>query len=362
MDRSVWKGWRPVGFIRLVLLAALLILAIPHAAYGEKGDGTGPQGEGSGSGAPGSKPLSFVSAIVEEGGANLLDATDVQLAPRFKLLFDKNVVNSTVWGINRECFTLLQDGADVPLEVTKIDDTINFDERQAIFLQPVDKLQPGVTYSLKVAPQLKAKNGVSTLGGTTSGRGITIVFRTAGETVQITAPGASAAAESNPSPAAQDTASMASPAVGHSAPSAASTAGAAAETVAATKEPTAPTSGASAGTAGPGATSPAAAVQASPVAARAAESGSSQLSAGGSQPQPTAGESGASALAPAASAAQTTAVSDLGGGSDPHWRFMMIITGILLVGWTLAEVLYLRRRRVRRQPPATEIHSHGTPD
>ncbi|MDT3429055.1 hypothetical protein J2Z22_004654 [Paenibacillus forsythiae] len=375
--------WSRRSVLRALLVALVLLLAIPQAAWADNGDGTGPS-----EGSPGAKPLSFVSASLVEGGASIIDSEDVPLKAKMRLLFDKNIVNSTVWGINRECFTLMDaKGASVPIEVTKIDDTINFDQRQAVFVEPVDPLKSGASYSLKVAPQLKAKNGVSTLGGTTSGRGVTIVFKTAG-----TAAGASGSeAAKSPGTAASGAKPVASaPAakVQTGAKPAASTSGGAnaAGATGSAKPGAAPASAkpsVTPGDAKPSATpgarpessaSPAASATAGPTAAQAegvspaASAAASPAPGGSASPaQPAAsspadaGEEGAAAAAQpsapglesaasaAPAAAGVAAATDLGDSADPHWRMMMIIAGVLLVGWALAEVLYFRKRRRKRE-------------
>jgi hypothetical protein len=128
----------------------------------------------------GQKPLDFDSITLADTGENVLNASDIPTSePKFKLQFDKNVVNSTIWGINQNCFTLVsQENQSVPLSVTKIDDTIDFSQRQLIWIQPAAPLSPGTTYTLEISPALKAKNGVSTLGGSTGGNGRDITFKT----------------------------------------------------------------------------------------------------------------------------------------------------------------------------------------
>lgn len=138
-------------------------------------------------GVPGQKPLSFVSVTLADG-KNVQNAADIPLKPKFNLHFDKNVVNSLFWQNNSQCFTLTSsNNENIPITVSKIDDTINFSKRQFIFVEPNDSLKPGTTYQLKVSPKLQAKNGYSTLGGTTNGQGITITFKTQGAGGQASA-------------------------------------------------------------------------------------------------------------------------------------------------------------------------------
>lgn len=164
-------------FVKSVVLL-LLFLFFASAAFAAQG------GEKSSSpGTPGQKPLSFVSISLVDGG-NVQDAADVPTETKFKLEFDKNVVNSTIWGINRNCFSLFSEkGENIPISVTKVDDSIDFSQRNNVFVQPTGLLSPGTSYTLKVSPDLKAKNGVSTLGGTTSGQGLSISFKTQGQAI-----------------------------------------------------------------------------------------------------------------------------------------------------------------------------------
>lgn len=156
------------------LIIALLLALSPAQLAGAEG------GQSSSPGAPGQKPLSLVNASLTDGG-DIQNAANVPLQPKFKIVFDKNVVNSTVWNNNRQCFSLSStDQPNIPITVTKVDDTIDFSQRQNIYIQPVSPLSPGTTYQLVISPNLQAKNAFSTLGGTTGGQGITLAFKTAG--------------------------------------------------------------------------------------------------------------------------------------------------------------------------------------
>lgn len=162
----------------LLLKSIVFLLLFLFPAFAALAQG----GERSSSpGIPGQKPLSFVSISLVDGG-QVQNSADVPTEPRFKLTFDKNVVNSTVWENNRRCFSLFsENGENIPLKVTKVDDTIDFSQRQNVFVQPTVPLSPGTSYTLKISPDLRAKNGVSTLGGTTSGQGVTVSFKTRGQ-------------------------------------------------------------------------------------------------------------------------------------------------------------------------------------
>jgi len=160
----------------LVVLKILFVFLFisAHVVYAEGG-------QSSSSGTSGQKPLGFVS-ISLEGGGEVYNATNVPTQPKFNIIFDKNVVNSTIWDNNRQCFGLISaDNKNIPVVVSKIDDTVDFNHRQNIYVQPINPLSPGTSYMLTISPDLQAKNGKSTLAGTTGGQGITISFKTAGQ-------------------------------------------------------------------------------------------------------------------------------------------------------------------------------------
>lgn len=129
----------------------------------------------------GNKPLNFLSATYN-AGTSLQDAIEVPLNPQFIMEFDKNVVNDSVWNTNVSCFSLQSESNEiVPINVTRVDDKVDFNQRQKVFIQPTQALKAGTTYYLKASPNLRAKNGNSTLSGTTLGQGVTITFKTAGQ-------------------------------------------------------------------------------------------------------------------------------------------------------------------------------------
>ncbi len=158
-----------------MIMIVLLLSAWPAAVYAAGGDGTGPLVNGV------FKPLGLTSATLEDG-TNAIDHQNVPLQPKFTLHFDKNVVYLIYWSRNKECFHLYDDEEkEVPINITKIDDTVDFSKRQYIWVEPVEPLKPGTNYRLYVAPDLIAKNGGSLLASTTEGKGLSILFKTAGE-------------------------------------------------------------------------------------------------------------------------------------------------------------------------------------
>lgn len=164
-------GWRS-GLLG-ILLITLLLSTFPLLALAEGGDGTG-----SANGVM--KPLGLVSVTLEDG-TKVSEAANIPLKPKFMLHFNKNVVYLIYWEKNTKCFNLYDESnKEVKINLTKIDDTVDFSKRQYIWVEPVEALSPGTHYKLYVAPDLLAKNGGSTLGMTTNNQGVTINFTTTG--------------------------------------------------------------------------------------------------------------------------------------------------------------------------------------
>lgn len=206
MKRSQWL---------LVVLESILIISFSFLqVFAESGENA------SSPGILGQKPLNFCSITLEDGSE--IDSPDgLPLIPKFKLTFDKNVVNMLCWENNSKCFSLYDSkNKNIPLLVTKIDDTVDFSQRQNIFVQPAQQLLPATEYTLKISPDLRAKNGVATLGGTTSGKGVTVTFKTQ---AQQAAPNSKTTQSStSQKPAANSASTQSSTASGHKKPSAAS--------------------------------------------------------------------------------------------------------------------------------------------
>lgn len=155
------------------LIGTILILLGLQAASFVYAAGGGEQA--SSPGVSGQKPL-HLSSVTLEGGGDVQNAADMPTEPRLILQFDKNVVNSLIWAGNSKCFSLVSaDNENIPLSVTKVDDTVDVGQRQTIFVQPERSLSPGTIYYLNISPALKAKNGV------TLGEGVSITFKTQGE-------------------------------------------------------------------------------------------------------------------------------------------------------------------------------------
>ncbi|BBB90818.1 MAG TPA: Ig-like domain-containing protein [Methylomusa anaerophila] len=147
----------------MLLVYALTILSIP-AAFAQSGDVTD------------QRSLNFFAATFNNR-INLQGATDVLLNSQFIMEFDKDIVDDTIWNINKNCFSLQsENNENVSINITR-----DFNQRQKVFIRPIQALKPGTIYYLTASPGLKAKNGNLTLGGTTAGQGITITFKTAGQ-------------------------------------------------------------------------------------------------------------------------------------------------------------------------------------
>ena len=148
---------RKTLIITLAILCSI-ILVLPVLA-----------GQGDGSGGGKNQPLAMLSSSPADG------QKDVALPVEIKMTFSKNVVYMTVRDNNSKCFTMYsQDGKQVPIEVIMADDQIEFDKRRDIVVKPLQELQTGTTYTVKVSPQLESKSGVN-LGKETA-----LSFMTAG--------------------------------------------------------------------------------------------------------------------------------------------------------------------------------------
>lgn len=103
-------------------------------------------------------------------GAPVEGSSNVPLKPMLELTFTNNVIADTgkdgvtaTWSNNKNCFTLqTAAGADVPVHVLRISDTISSGvEKNNIFITPVNELVPDTQYKLVINKDLTAKNGTS---------------------------------------------------------------------------------------------------------------------------------------------------------------------------------------------------------
>lgn len=141
-------------------------------------------------GEPGAKPLDFSGACLttitgntSTTGTSIIDSENVPLRPTIKMLFDKNIVNEDVWNNNQQCFTMQNNsGTNVPINISRILDTVNFEERNNVFISPLNDLLPGTTYKIMVSGNLTGKNGVK------MGEEVVVTFGTAGSIADTAAP------------------------------------------------------------------------------------------------------------------------------------------------------------------------------
>lgn len=153
---------RMVSLIILLLLSCIL-MAAPVLA----------EGTGDGSGGGQAVPLGLASSIPADG------AKDVSLTSDIKLTFNKNVIYLAIRENNKKCFSLVAaDGSKVPIEVIMADDQIHPEEKRNVSIHPLQEFKLGTAYTLKISPDLQAKNGTSL------GHEAAINFVTAGTAVK----------------------------------------------------------------------------------------------------------------------------------------------------------------------------------
>lgn len=116
---------------------------------------------------PGQKPLNLVSSAPRNGAAGVSPDLKTIL-----LVFDKNVVNDSVWTNNRRQIKLWRGTTQVSINVTRIKDTVDFSKRNNIYVKPVKCLRSSTSYKLVIYPDLTAKNGEKL------GKTVTIRFKT----------------------------------------------------------------------------------------------------------------------------------------------------------------------------------------
>lgn len=106
----------------------------------------------------GNKPLFLDISTPEDG------ASDIAIDQEIKLVFSKNVVNISVKDINMTCFSLEDSaGNNVPIEIVMGDDQIHPDQKRDIMIKALEDLKENMTYTVKISPDMMAKNG-NTLG------------------------------------------------------------------------------------------------------------------------------------------------------------------------------------------------------
>lgn len=107
---------------------------------------------------PGQKPLNFIRSIPANGATNVSRSLKT-----ITLVFDKNVVNDSVWANNQRQVQLylgidrLQKGIDY--RVTRVKDTVDPSQRRNIYVKLLHRLLPNTTYKVVVFPNLTSKAG-----------------------------------------------------------------------------------------------------------------------------------------------------------------------------------------------------------
>ncbi len=165
----------------LAVFCLITVFVIPGLAMAAGGDG-------SGGGGGGDNPLTLDGAYLcsVNGNTSTTDSSvsgvsNIPLNPTIKLVFTLNVVDDSVWPApNRSAVSMHSgSGNTVPVEVFRIDPSVNREERHNIFIRPSGSLQTGEQYTITAGPSLKGKNG-NTLGESTGGQGTSVSFTTEG--------------------------------------------------------------------------------------------------------------------------------------------------------------------------------------
>lgn len=109
--------------------------------------------------------LTTISENVSSTGRSVTDADGIPLKPTIKLVFTNNVVNDAVWDSNVQCVSMqTASGDNIPINVFRIPDTDNFEERNNIFVTPVNDLAPDTQYRIILGANLTQKNQNNILG------------------------------------------------------------------------------------------------------------------------------------------------------------------------------------------------------
>ncbi len=115
----------------------------------------------------GQKPLNFVRSSPRNGATGVSPNLKTAL-----LVFDKNVVNDTVWANNRQQIKMWRGTTPIGINVTRIKDTVDFSKRNNIYIKPKKGLLSLTNYRIVIYPDLTAKNGEKL------GKTVTIRFKT----------------------------------------------------------------------------------------------------------------------------------------------------------------------------------------
>ncbi len=115
-------------------------------------------------------PLVLISSSPLDG------AKDIPVQTEIILNFSKNIAHMTVRDGNIKCFSLVDaEGKPVQADIVIADNQIEPEKRRDVHLRPLHDLEPGVTYTVIVAPSFQSKSEVKL------GEELKISFTTAGD-------------------------------------------------------------------------------------------------------------------------------------------------------------------------------------
>lgn len=104
------------------------------------------------------------------------DTKGVAIDSEIKLVFTNNIADASVRENNIEAISMVdENGNNVEIEVVLADTQIEPDKKRDIVIMPINELEEGTTYTIKVSENLTSKNGVS------AEKAMTVSFTTAGE-------------------------------------------------------------------------------------------------------------------------------------------------------------------------------------
>lgn len=128
-----------------ILFSLVLVLSATIFSFAENGDGSG-GGQGN--------PVTIQSISINDG------ATNVELKPYIVINFSKNVINMSVKGNNKNCFSMEdENGNKISLNVIMADDQVEPEKKRIISLTPQNKLKEGKQYTLYISQNITSKSG-----------------------------------------------------------------------------------------------------------------------------------------------------------------------------------------------------------
>ena len=146
----------------VLALSFAMVSMMPLAAFADGGTGAGGgggknKGDGSGKGGGGKIGLSIESSMPADG------ETGVALMTEIRCAFTHNVIAGKLAEKNLALLSLeTADGTKVETDVWVGDEQVDPELRTQLFMKPKADLEPGKTYTVRVAAGLEAKNGMVT--------------------------------------------------------------------------------------------------------------------------------------------------------------------------------------------------------